>query len=239
MSVTVDKLQEIIDLLAGKTNVRYHRVPLNKASTFTDTPIGVRDYNLIMISTDGDQSTVTYKMRTKDNTKFTDAIQAELIPKEVGEIDELKVSSSLAEAGKTVFIDMWEASGVLIPAIVQGSFASVRLEPNIEKASLKETNKVQNTDWLASNVSPTKANSMHRIFVTVTGNTVPVYIHLDDSGESFTNKKILIEKGTALVQDAGYIFDLPLSEGQSYNIQHDTNTATVQVFIFEYSNVTG
>lgn len=105
----------------------------------------------------------------------------------------------------------------------------------IEKATLKQTSKTVNTDWFASNISPTNAPANHRILILIPdGGTDTVVNILMDDGTN-TNEVIAVNANVALTAGAGYIFDLLVLAGYSYNIQHETATQNVTCVIVESS----
>ncbi len=99
-----------------------------------------------------------------------------------------------------------------------------------EIATLKSTSKAVDTDWLGSDVEPTNAPANHRIQILIEGADSVVNIIYKDGTNTLT---MALNGGTALSSGAGYVFDLIVPAGYSYNIQHSTTTQDVNVQIVE------
>jgi hypothetical protein len=134
---------------------------------------------------------------------------------------------------------MFDAPPQILASIAQGTLtiAGQSLSGIVEQVTLPETVTLTNTDWLGSNVTPSKTPCMHKMFIKV-GSSNVVKIELDDSNESTTDVEFKMNEGVALNAGAGYTFDLPLVDGQSYNIQFETTSASAYVHIIEYPNFT-
>tara|TARA_Y100000310_G_scaffold339157_1_gene430969 strand:+ start:1585 stop:1950 length:366 start_codon:yes stop_codon:yes gene_type:complete len=107
------------------------------------------------------------------------------------------------------------------------SYQHVRLK---EKATAKESSKAINTDWFASNISPTNAPANHRIYIRLATSSV-VNVLMDDGTN--TNLKMTLNDGNALGADELYAFDVILPAGYSYNLQHETATQNINSWIVE------
>lgn len=102
----------------------------------------------------------------------------------------------------------------------------------VEKGSLKESSKAIDTDYFASNISPTNAPANHRIYIRVATATV-VRLEIDDGTNSDIEYKL--NDGVALTAGNIYAFDLIVLSGYSYNIQHATATQNINCWIVESS----
>lgn len=100
----------------------------------------------------------------------------------------------------------------------------------IEKATIRVTNKAVNTDWFASNVSPTNAPANHRIYILLATTSV-VNLQMNDGINS--NITMNLNGGTALTADSLYAFDIIVPDGYSYNIHHKTGTQNISGWIVE------
>jgi hypothetical protein len=240
LNITI--LQQILATLRGEQNVLYERSVLPKDSTFTNEEVGIRDYNLVLITTDGSINTISYDFRTKEGNMWKPAstIEARNLPIMIGQLDTVRINNDTAESGKSVFVDRWLAPSSMLSALSTGTIlkTGVGIAGITEMATLKETSKAINTDWLAANITPNITPCMHRLFIKVATAT-GVRVELDDSGESTTDVEFYLNSKSNLAADAGYTFDVPLLAGQSYNIQHDTGTQNVYIHIIEYPNFTG
>lgn len=117
-----------------------------------------------------------------------------------------------------------------MPTIISRT-ATAPIQKIQEIGTVKSTSKAIDTDWFASNQSPTNAPAIHRIYMMVEGADTVVRLELDDG----TNTDLIcnFNGGTALSQDTLYAFDVVLPEGYSYNIQHATTTQKVNCWIVE------
>lgn len=99
-----------------------------------------------------------------------------------------------------------------------------------EKGTVKATSKAVDTDWFASNISPTNAPANHRIYIRMASATV-VKLLMDDG----TNSDVVMNLNDGVALDANdlYAFDVIVPAGYSYNIQHVTTTQAVHCWIVE------
>lgn len=213
---------------------------LDKASTFTDTEVSAAPlYKLIQISSDGDLSDITYKVTNWDNVEGP-AILAEKSPHIPGPIRKLTVSNTTAEAGKTVYVTMYNAPDEILALIKHGTPASTLTvapqTPIVEKGSILNTSKAINTDWFAANISPTKNPCIHRLMIRMTTTSV-VRVEMDDGAT--TDLELDVNAVQALTARGVYIFDIIVLSGQSWNIQHATATQAVFCSVIEMYEVTG
>tara|TARA_Y100000310_G_C20130761_1_gene555759 strand:- start:93 stop:458 length:366 start_codon:yes stop_codon:yes gene_type:complete len=102
----------------------------------------------------------------------------------------------------------------------------------IEKATIKETSKAVDTDWFATNISPTNAPANHRLYIRMATTSV-VNLQMDDGTN--TDLVMNLNDGTALDANDLYAFDIILPAGYSYNIQHKTTTQNINAWIVESS----
>ncbi|KKM75732.1 hypothetical protein LCGC14_1387270 [marine sediment metagenome] len=103
---------------------------------------------------------------------------------------------------------------------------------------LVEVSKAINTNWFGSNISPITGHGnavRHTLQVRVATTSV-VKLLFDDGTD--TDLPFLLNNGSSLIANAVYIFDIILLTGQSYNIQHETDTQNVFVNIVESRDIT-
>ncbi len=101
-----------------------------------------------------------------------------------------------------------------------------------EKGTAQESSKAVDTDWFASNITPSNAPSNQRIYIRLATTSV-VNLLMDDGTNS--DLTMTLNAGVALTADYLYAFDLTLPAGYSYNIQHKTGTQNINSWIVESS----
>lgn len=106
----------------------------------------------------------------------------------------------------------------------------------IQKHASQETSKAINTDWFASNITPTNAPCVHRITIKMVSDTV-VKLEVDDGTNS--NIEWDLNGGNVLTGGSVYTFDIPIPLGWSYNIQHETSTQNFACVVVELQTQTG
>lgn len=218
----------------------------SKTGTFTDTPFDIRNFNVVLISTDGDITDLTYKTKDLDGYESIDTL-VQAIPKIVGTFEKFFLTNSTGEAGKIVYIDKFRFENPsIIPALQHGttqattiSIGDVDFRGIVEAGSVSVLNQANDSDWFGTNITPTTTPCMHRVEILLRTGTQKVRYELDDSGLSTTDTEADFNDSVALKNKTGYFFDIPLLSGQSYNIQHDTAAMSVECHIIEYPNFSG
>lgn len=138
-SVTVDRLDKLIQRvdyltrgllgdvpqnLIKETKITHTQIKLDKASAFA---LGadirkVSNCNLILISTDGTINDVSFKIQGLDG-QFGPELEASLIDYWIGGALRIDVANDTAEAGKSIYIDVYMAPLSLL-GVVKRSFVS-------------------------------------------------------------------------------------------------------------------
>lgn len=213
---------------------------LDKSSTFTDTEVMCQGYNLIQISTDGDLTDVSYKVMALDGREGAE-MEASESPHIIGPITSVKVTNDTAESGKTVRVSRYRIPWPAISAIKHGTATSAKtsgVDYPTQKA-LINVSKAIDTDWFASDITPTHPPCMHRIQISVPTSTVVRVERTRTVAPTMTDKREDLNEGNALTANALYVFDILVMKDDGYNIQHATGTQTVYCAIAEYPVIEG
>ena len=102
----------------------------------------------------------------------------------------------------------------------------------LEKVTLTVSSKAINTDWFATNITPSRFPALHRLYVACPTST-KIKVLMDDGTNS--NIEMRLNGDTALDALTLFAFDIVVPEGYSYNIQHLTTTQNISAWIVEIS----
>jgi len=122
-----------------------------------------------------------------------------------------------------------------MPKLIVGRSSGTQALP-IEKATIKETSKAINTNWFASEITPSRAPATHRLMIRL-ATTAVVKVLMNDGTNSDIEHDL--NDGTALDAGEAYLFDLIVPSGYSYNIQHETGTQNINAVVIEVPFATG
>ncbi len=92
----------------------------SKAATFTDHEIECGGFDLIIISTDGNLTDISYKILQLDGSKSRE-VEASALPKFLGPVDSVFITNDTAEAGKTVTITRIQGTPEALAALQHGT----------------------------------------------------------------------------------------------------------------------
>jgi len=107
----------------------YQMTELSKTSTFTLTDdagiIDTKGFNLIVIQTDGNIGTISYKKTFLDGTQEPLEIEARIDNRIVGEITQLNIANDTAETGLKIFVEKFMLPPALLAAIQNNIYSQV------------------------------------------------------------------------------------------------------------------
>jgi len=121
------KLQRLLDYQIGPVpiqteegNTNYKIETLDMTSTFTDTKVNIEGFNLILLRSDGNSTSINYKI-TSNNASTTKSINLDDMHQLVGFSRSLLITNAVAESGKSLFIIK-----IQVPSTMISAFASQR-----------------------------------------------------------------------------------------------------------------
>jgi len=93
---------------------------ISKGSTFTDTEIPCLGASLVQVSTDGDMSDLSYKVKTAGGQSSA-TMKADESPHVVGPVHALLITNAQAQSGKYIRITRYLVPPLALPAIQHGT----------------------------------------------------------------------------------------------------------------------
>jgi len=122
---TVGNIPESV--LAGA--LWYQMQEIDKSSTFNigdaEGIIDSTNFNLVVVSTDGDIKDITYKKTFRDGTQEPNAIQARIDNRIVGEVTQIDIGNSTAQSGFKIYVEKYLLPPNLIAGVVSNLYAAI------------------------------------------------------------------------------------------------------------------
>ncbi len=207
-----------------------------KAAIFTDTAFDVEGFNLVQISSDGNLMDVTYRIQGKEGSIEPVGVYAGLNPHIIGFNKQIYLTNATAESGKNVYIDMFRAAPAYLAAIQHGTAQNIHFEPpEAAVAQIFEVNKANDTDYFAANIT-NSTGGPRKYTIQILQETGSVTNLLVDNSTN-TDNVWNLNNATALTANCVYVFDVVMDTGNSFNVQHDTNTCDVYCSVTVSKNV--